>query len=168
MSDFKFSRRQVWCSELSSGMYCRVKSGMMMEAVRTSETSVDNYFTWQYIPEGNSEHSSMSFHPSERHRVLYILSAYFHIGFFDKNSLKWVGYQPSASDSGGGVTTLASGHAGNCFCLASPLLPYQHGYPYQDHRGTQALPPRQGSSATGGQGNLKIWCSVNILHILLP
>jgi hypothetical protein len=29
---------------------------MMMEAVRTSETSVDNYFTPQYIPEDNSEH----------------------------------------------------------------------------------------------------------------
>jgi hypothetical protein len=28
----------------------------MMEAVRTSETSVNNYFTRQYIPEGNSEH----------------------------------------------------------------------------------------------------------------
>jgi hypothetical protein len=28
----------------------------MMEAVRTSETSVDNHFTWQYIPEANSEH----------------------------------------------------------------------------------------------------------------
>jgi hypothetical protein len=26
-----------------------------MEAARTSETSVDNYFTWQYIPEDNSE-----------------------------------------------------------------------------------------------------------------
>jgi hypothetical protein len=25
MWDFKFSRQQVWCSELSSGMYCRVK-----------------------------------------------------------------------------------------------------------------------------------------------
>jgi len=25
MWDFKFSRRQVWCSELSSGLYCRVK-----------------------------------------------------------------------------------------------------------------------------------------------
>jgi hypothetical protein len=31
-------------------------SSLMMEAVRTSETSVDNYFTWQYIPEDNSEH----------------------------------------------------------------------------------------------------------------
>jgi hypothetical protein len=36
------------CSELSSGMYCCVK--------QLSETSVDNYFTWQYIPEDNSEH----------------------------------------------------------------------------------------------------------------
>jgi hypothetical protein len=27
----------------------------MMEAVRTSETSVDNHFTRQYIPEDNSE-----------------------------------------------------------------------------------------------------------------
>jgi hypothetical protein len=27
----------------------------MMEAERTSETSVDNYFTRQYIPEDNSE-----------------------------------------------------------------------------------------------------------------
>jgi hypothetical protein len=27
----------------------------IMEAVRTSETSVDNYFTRQYIPEDNSE-----------------------------------------------------------------------------------------------------------------
>jgi hypothetical protein len=54
------------CSELSSGIYCRVKwlstnvsevrSSLMMEAVRTSETSVDNHFTRQYIPEDNSEH----------------------------------------------------------------------------------------------------------------
>jgi hypothetical protein len=28
----------------------------MMEAVHTSETSVDNHFTRQYIPEDNSEH----------------------------------------------------------------------------------------------------------------
>jgi hypothetical protein len=27
----------------------------MMESARTSETSVDNYFTRQYIPEDNSE-----------------------------------------------------------------------------------------------------------------
>jgi hypothetical protein len=29
---------------------------LMMEVVRTSETSVDNHFTRQYIPEDNSEH----------------------------------------------------------------------------------------------------------------
>jgi hypothetical protein len=50
-------------------MYCRVKYlstdvsevrtasiiALMMEAARTSETSVDNYFTRQYIPEDKSE-----------------------------------------------------------------------------------------------------------------
>jgi hypothetical protein len=67
-----------WCSELSSGLYCRVKwlstdvsevrtasiirdeyftfSSLMMEAVRTSETSVDNQFTRQYNPKDSSEH----------------------------------------------------------------------------------------------------------------
>jgi hypothetical protein len=30
-----------------------------MEAVRTSETSVDNQFTRQYNPEDSSEHSSL-------------------------------------------------------------------------------------------------------------
>jgi hypothetical protein len=29
---------------------------LMMETARTSETSVDNYFTRQYIPEDKSEH----------------------------------------------------------------------------------------------------------------
>jgi hypothetical protein len=32
----------------------------MMEAVRISETSVDNHFTRQYIPEDNSEQSACS------------------------------------------------------------------------------------------------------------
>jgi hypothetical protein len=36
--------------------YCLHHSSLMMEEVRTSETSVDNYFTRQYIPEDNSEH----------------------------------------------------------------------------------------------------------------
>jgi hypothetical protein len=46
-----------YSSDLSSGMYCRVKwlGTLMMEAARTSKTSVDNYFTWQYIPEDKSE-----------------------------------------------------------------------------------------------------------------
>jgi hypothetical protein len=38
------------------GTYCLHHQGwwsLMMEAVRTSETSVDNYFTRQYIPEDN-------------------------------------------------------------------------------------------------------------------
>jgi hypothetical protein len=30
-----------------------------MEAVRTSETSVDNHFTLQYNPEDNSEHNKL-------------------------------------------------------------------------------------------------------------
>jgi len=33
-------------------------SSLMMEAVRTSETSVDNHFTRQYNPEDSSEHST--------------------------------------------------------------------------------------------------------------
>jgi hypothetical protein len=47
---------ETWsCSELSSGLYCRVK-WLSMEAVRTSETSVDSHFTPQYNPEDSSEH----------------------------------------------------------------------------------------------------------------
>jgi hypothetical protein len=37
-------------------MFRVVFSSLMMEAVRTSETSVDNHFTRHYIPEDNSEH----------------------------------------------------------------------------------------------------------------
>jgi hypothetical protein len=33
----------------------------VMEAARTSETSVDNHFTRQYIPEDNSEQPNSSF-----------------------------------------------------------------------------------------------------------
>jgi hypothetical protein len=35
---------------------CSAYSSLMMEAVRTSETSVDNHFTRQYNPEDSSEH----------------------------------------------------------------------------------------------------------------
>jgi hypothetical protein len=36
--------------------FCRsAYSSLMMEAVHTSETSVDNHFTWQYNPEDSSE-----------------------------------------------------------------------------------------------------------------
>jgi hypothetical protein len=37
-------------------MMFRVVFSLMMDAVRTSETSVDNHFTRQYNPEDNSEH----------------------------------------------------------------------------------------------------------------
>jgi hypothetical protein len=44
-------------SEVRSASIIRVLSviAMMMEAARTSETSVENYFTRQYIPEDKSE-----------------------------------------------------------------------------------------------------------------
>jgi hypothetical protein len=34
---------------------CKIIAALMMEAECTSETSVDNYFTRQYIPENKSE-----------------------------------------------------------------------------------------------------------------
>jgi hypothetical protein len=49
----------------------------MMEAVRTSETSVDNNFTRQYIPEDNSEHHSVRSFPGFR---MDITRACFHAG----------------------------------------------------------------------------------------
>jgi hypothetical protein len=41
----------------------------MIEAVRTSETSVDNQFTRQYIPEDNSEHHTRSRENLKSHNV---------------------------------------------------------------------------------------------------
>jgi hypothetical protein len=42
----------------------------MMEAARTSETSVDNYFTRQYIPEDNSElHTRFKIHTRRRENL---------------------------------------------------------------------------------------------------
>jgi hypothetical protein len=38
------------------GAYCLHHQELMMEAVRNSETSVDNHFTRQYNPEDSSEH----------------------------------------------------------------------------------------------------------------
>jgi hypothetical protein len=37
------------------------RMGEMKEVARTSETSVDNYFTRQYIPEDNSELQAVKF-----------------------------------------------------------------------------------------------------------
>jgi hypothetical protein len=52
-------------------------SSLMMEAVRTSETSVDNHFTRQYNPEDSSEHQSLLERPAlavaaERQRRLLL------------------------------------------------------------------------------------------------
>jgi hypothetical protein len=47
------------CKRLSTDVSeVRTASSLMIEAVRTSETSVDNHFTRQYIPEDNSEDNS--------------------------------------------------------------------------------------------------------------
>jgi hypothetical protein len=44
----------------------------MMEAVRTSETSVDNYFTRQYIPEDNFELHTRRRENLKSHGLSYI------------------------------------------------------------------------------------------------
>jgi hypothetical protein len=46
----------------------------MMEAVRTSETSVDNHFTRQYIPEDNSEHHTSRRENLKSHFILPFLT----------------------------------------------------------------------------------------------
>jgi hypothetical protein len=45
--------------------------GMIMEAARTSETSVDNYFTRQYIPEDNSELHTRRRENLKSHKAVY-------------------------------------------------------------------------------------------------
>jgi hypothetical protein len=94
MWDFKFSRRRVWCTELSSGLYCRVKllstdgsevrtaSSLMMEAVRTSEKSGDNHFTWQYNPEDSSEHHCGT-------ALLFTVHIHDHNTFYLRNKVSW-------------------------------------------------------------------------------
>jgi hypothetical protein len=52
----------------------------MMEAVHTSETSVDNHFTRQYIPEDSSEH----------HESIDICESKSHKSWFDEKCLKLV------------------------------------------------------------------------------
>jgi hypothetical protein len=47
--DFKFSRRRVWCSELSSGLYCRVKLSTDVSDVRTASIIRDEwYFSYAF------------------------------------------------------------------------------------------------------------------------
>jgi hypothetical protein len=45
----------------------------MMEAVSTSETSVDNHFTRQYIPQDNPEHHTRRRENLKSHKFVHIL-----------------------------------------------------------------------------------------------
>jgi hypothetical protein len=44
----------------------------MMEAVRTSETSVDNHFTRQYNPEDSSEHHTRCCENLKSHKEIFV------------------------------------------------------------------------------------------------
>jgi hypothetical protein len=55
----------------------------MMEAERTSETSVDNYFTRQYNPEDSSEHHTRRRENLKSHNVYDFI-------FFDKRQLRYL------------------------------------------------------------------------------
>jgi hypothetical protein len=57
-------------------------SSLMMEAVRTSETSVDNHLTWQYIPEDNSEHHTRRRENFKSHMYQYILNVFLRVYVF--------------------------------------------------------------------------------------
>jgi hypothetical protein len=52
-----------------------VESSLMMEAVRTSETSVDKHFTRQYNPEDSSERACYCFE-SDRNGIMFIFGFY--------------------------------------------------------------------------------------------
>jgi hypothetical protein len=49
----------------------------MMEAACTSETSVDNYFTRQYIPEDKSELHTRCRENLKSHKVIHLLSLHY-------------------------------------------------------------------------------------------
>jgi hypothetical protein len=44
------------CSKMVKLLHVRLTASIIRMTVRTSETSVDNHFTRQYIPEDYSEH----------------------------------------------------------------------------------------------------------------
>jgi hypothetical protein len=48
-----------------------------MEAARTSETSVDNYFTRKYIPEDNSENNNLVYKLSKFLLIIAMTSKLF-------------------------------------------------------------------------------------------
>jgi hypothetical protein len=47
-----------------------------MEAVRTSESSVDSHFTRQYIPEDNSEHHTRRRENLKSHKETIVVHSY--------------------------------------------------------------------------------------------
>jgi hypothetical protein len=49
---------------------------LMMEAARSSEMSVDNYFTWQYIPEDKSELHTRRRENFKSHNTLHTFLSY--------------------------------------------------------------------------------------------
>jgi hypothetical protein len=51
----------------------------MTEAVRSSETSVDNHFTRQYIPEDNSEHHTRRRENLKSHKAYDLGGKYYTI-----------------------------------------------------------------------------------------
>jgi hypothetical protein len=59
-----------------------------MEAVRTSETSVDNLFTRQYNPEDSSEHHTRRRENLKSHIVIYIACTETWNFSFNMNKLK--------------------------------------------------------------------------------
>jgi hypothetical protein len=59
-------------SEVRTASIIRDDSSLMMEAARSSETSVDNHFTRQYIPEDNSEHHTRSRENLKSHKNLKV------------------------------------------------------------------------------------------------
>jgi hypothetical protein len=56
-TQMKYNNECQVSSNWNRTILCEISS-LMMEAVRTSETSVDNHFTRQYIPEDNSEQNN--------------------------------------------------------------------------------------------------------------
>jgi hypothetical protein len=66
--------RIVFCDILPCKVFVdrrfRGHSSLMMEVVRTSETSVDKHFTLQYIPEDNYEHHTSRRENLKSHFIL--------------------------------------------------------------------------------------------------
>jgi hypothetical protein len=69
----RFKAIAVVCIMLCSTRYVK-NICLMMEAVRTSETSVDNHFTRQYNPEVSSEHHTRRRENLKSHLIYVIFS----------------------------------------------------------------------------------------------